>query len=307
MISQTTDNGITILTLESRHLVVSVVPALGGKIWRIYNKPLAKEFLWRNEKLPLQKQAPGADYDTHFLGAIDELIPNDLAETIDDIAYPDHGELWTTHLHYSVGENSITVYGSLELSGLFYSKTIRMDLERPALQIDYYLKNTTTAPRHFLWKLHAALLIEPGDKLLTGARWGQVADPAYSRFTDTAPFAWPHIESTDASVVPPKSDAVDFFYLYDVPEGELQLVGGSGRHLFRYRYDAKLFPYQWYFASYGGFSGHYTAVLEPCTNMPISVTEAKEKGQCAVLGPGEALSTTVHIYAGENITLPQND
>ena len=36
-----------------------------------------------------------------------------------------------------------------------------------------------------------------------------------------------------------------------------------------------------------------------CTNMPMSVNEAKEKGQCAVLAPGETLSTTVRIYAGE--------
>ncbi len=79
----------------------------------------------------------------------------------------------------------------------------------------------------------------------------------------------------------------------------MQLLSGDGRHVFRYQYDTSVFPYQWYFASYGGFFNHYTAILEPCTNMPMSVNEAKEKRQCAVLVPGETLRTTVRMYAGE--------
>lgn len=299
MVSESSTNGIGIVTIENDHLSVSVIPALGGKIWSIYNKPLQKEALWRNEALPLQQQKRGADYDSNFLGAIDELLPNDMAETIDGIDYPDHGELWTTHLQHTVTEDSITVYGLLALSGLAYSKTIRLDTASPTMHIDYTIKNTTAEQRHFLWKLHAALLIEPGDKLITGAKWGQVIDPAYSRFTDLAPFRWPFIEDKDASIVPPKGNEVDFFYLYDIPEGAMQLISDDGRHLFSYRYDTKVFPYQWYFASYGGFFDHYTAILEPCTNMPMSVQEAKEKGQSAVLKPGEELTTTVHIYAGE--------
>lgn len=84
-----------------------------------------------------------------------------------------------------------------------------------------------------------------------------------------------------------------------MPGGEMQLLSSDEKYLFSYNYDLKLFPYQWYFASYGGFFSHYTAILEPCTNMPISVNEARAKGQCAVLEPGEELSTTVRIYAGE--------
>ncbi len=154
----------------------------------MYNKHLQKEFLWSNADLPLQMQERGADYDSNFLGAVDELIPNDMSETIDGIAYPDHGELWTTPLQYVHKEDTITVYGNLELSGLSYSKTIYTDADSPTLYMDYAIKNTTDSPRHFLWKLHAALRIEAGDQLLTPARHAQVVDPAYSRFTDTAPF-----------------------------------------------------------------------------------------------------------------------
>jgi hypothetical protein len=33
--------------------------------------------------------------------------------------------------------------------------------------------------------------------------------------------------------------------------------------------------------------------------MPLSVNEAKEKNQCAVLEPGQELITSVRIFAGE--------
>lgn len=300
MISKTELNGIDILMIESKSLAVSIVPSLGGKILRLYNKKLSKDFLWTNQNLPLQKQETGADYDSNFIGAIDELIPNDISETIDGIDYPDHGELWTTALQYEQTKDTIIVHGSLPLSGLYYSKTLFLDAEAPVLHLQYLIKNETNELRHFLWKLHAALTIEAGDKLVTDAKWGQVVDPAYSRFADTTPFQWPVIENVDAAIVPPKTSAVDFFYLYDTPKGEMSLVNKNDTALFCYSYDKNVFPYQWYFASYGGFLNHYTAILEPCTNMPLSVNEAIQKGQCAVLQPGESLQTSIQIYAGEN-------
>src|SRR3954464_8252268 len=208
MFSKTVTKGIEILVIETDHLTFSIVPSLGGKIWNLYNKHLSKEFLWVNPNLPMQMQERGADYDSNFLGAIDELIPNDMTETIDSIDYPDHGELWTTPLQYSHTDDKITVYGNLELSGLHYSKTVYADANSPMLYMDYTIKNTTNEQRHFLWKLHASLRIEAGDQLFTHAQYGQVVDPAYSRFKDTNPFIWPTIEDTNASIIPPKKDAI---------------------------------------------------------------------------------------------------
>jgi hypothetical protein len=39
--------------------------------------------------------------------------------------------------------------------------------------------------------------------------------------------------------------------------------------------------------------GAYTAVLEPCTTMPMSVNRAAREGFCSRLGPGESMATTV--------------
>lgn len=299
MISCGNVNGIEYITIESEQLLLSIAPALGGKITSIFNKQLKKEFLWLNEQLPLRMSNPGDDYDSNFIGGIDELLPSDMPETVDSIAYPDHGELWTTPLQWNQSGDKIVLSGKLPLTGLSYSKTVCMG-DGPLAIFDYSLTNETGVPRSFLWKLHAALRISPGDRLVSNARMARVADPGYSRFTDQLPFKWPVIQGIDASVIPAAGGGMDFFYLFEDTRGEMQLLSGDGRQVFRYRYDPKVFPYQWWFASYGGFLNHYTAILEPCTNMPMSINEARGQGQSLMLQAGKTLGTRVTIYAGSN-------
>jgi len=301
IISRKHINGVEVLTGENDHIKFEIVPAAGGKIISIFNKDLKKEFLWRNANLLLETHQPGADYDANFIGGIDELLPNDIPETVDSIAYPDHGELWTTPLNYELLQEKISVFGKLNLCGLYYKKTISLAHNLPLINMEYTIRNESNSDRNFLWKLHAALAIEERDKLITSASKAKVVDPDYSRFKDMNEFKWPVIENEDASIIPPKNNSIDFFYLYDIEKAEMDLLCKGKTNLFRYRYDKNIFPYQWYFASYGGFLNHYTAILEPATSMPISINEAKQLKQCTVLQPGQEINTLVQIYAGENI------
>jgi hypothetical protein len=123
-------------------------------------------------------------------------------------------------------------------------------------------------------------------------------DPAWSRFTTTAPFAWPNIEGRAANIVPPRNGTMDFFYLSDLAAGETFWRRPDAGLKFGYNFDSNVFPYSWLFASYGGFLGHYTIILEPCTCMPMSVNEAAAKQQCSRLNPGQVLETNVSLYAG---------
>ena len=297
MISEKEENGITILVIENGRIRAEIAPQLGGKFTSVYHKTLEKEFLWRNTSLKPEKHEPGADYDSNFLGGIDELIPNDIPETIDGIDYPDHGELWTTALDYVITDNRVILTGLLPESGLFYHKTVSLPEGKPEIEITYRIRNTTHGIRRFLWKLHAALQISEGDRLLTTASTGRIVYPGSSRFPDNGPFAWPETGGTDASVVPPKNGTMDFFYLWDAAEGAMSMISGGNAFRFGYRYDPAVFPYQWYFASYGQFRGHYTAILEPASAMPVSVNEAAALGQCTVLKPGEEIRTKVTICA----------
>ena len=129
-----------------------------------------------------------------------------------------------------------------------------------------------------------------------------MVDPAYSRFSELAEFSWPHIEGADASRIPAKGNEVDFFFLWNAERPEMSLVSPKRNSAFTIQYEQAVFPYQWYFASYGGFLDHYTAVLEPCSAMPMSVLEAAQLGQCTILQPGQTLETSVRIHAGKSQT-----
>ena len=294
--------GITdILKLENDQIRIEIAPAIGGRITSIYNKELNKEFLWHNKSFGLKQNKPGDDYDTNFWGGIDELLPNDIPEIIDGVSYPDHGELWCMPLEHTVSDNSIAVYGLLPLSGLFYRREAVLSQTKPAIELTYKIINQSGVQRHFLWKLHAALQIAKGDRLMSAAQKAKIVSQKVSRFVDTGEFLWPQIQGEDASVVPEKNNSMDFFYLYDSPTGQMSLLSEGGQHRFACTYNQEVFPYQWYFASYGQFRNHYTAILEPASAMPVSVNEAATLGQCTVLEPGEEINTSVTIYAGSAV------
>lgn len=292
-------NGVEILTLENDCLKTEIVPELGGKILSVFNKLLKKEFLWCNEILQLSTHSPGDDFDSSFYGGIDELIPNDVEETIDSILYPDHGELWTTPLKYELGESRIYLFGNLRFSGLQYRKDVYLDENDPVIYMEYKIRNESGSTRNFSWKFHAALAIKEGDKIVSDALNVSVIDTVYSRFKTLGEFTWPIVENCNVSLVPPFNNTMDFFYLYKIAHPEMHLESPDANSIFSFYYDRKVFPYQSYFASYGGFFNHYTLILEPCTSMPLSVPEAIKQGQCSVLGSNEEINTIVSIYAGE--------
>ena len=291
-------DGVPGVRLESDFLIAEVAPGVGGRIVRLVEKKGGYDFLWRNQALPLRTLSAGSEYDPNFYGGIDELLPNDIPEVINGIECPDHGELWTTPLAWRVAGEALVLEGRLAKHGLIYQREMSLRPGAPILELKYRISNSTPQPREFLWKLHAALGVQPGDRIDCPARKAQVVDLAYSRHKTLAPFDWPTLEGSPVNVVPAADGTMDFFYLYDLAEGEVTWSRPAQGLQFSYRFDRRVFPYTWIFASYGGFNGHYTVILEPCTTMPISVNDAAAKKQCSRLEPGQSLETSVTIYAG---------
>jgi hypothetical protein len=173
-----------------------------------------------------------------------------------------------------------------------------LDPVLPMIELKYQIRNLAAEPRSFLWKLHAALTVKAGDRIECPARYGQVVDLTWSRFHSLDAFPWPTIEGREANCVPDADGSMDFFYLFDLAGGRVALRRPDDDLLFAYQFDRNVFPFVWLFASYGGFNGHYTIILEPCTAMPLSVREAESLRQCSRLGPGELLETKARIWAG---------
>src|SRR6185369_8607769 len=179
------------------------------------------EFLWRNQGLSLELKPGGSEYDPNFYGGIDELLPNDLSEAINGVDCPDHGELWTTPLTAEIAGDRLTLRGRLPKFGITYEREMHLRPGASWLDFKYRITNSTNEPRQFLWKLHAALAVQPGDRIDCPAHQAQIVDPAWSRFKSTSPFQWPTLEGRDANVVPERNGTMDFFYLFDLAEGEI--------------------------------------------------------------------------------------
>lgn len=289
---------VRVMRLENASLRVDVSPETGGRITSLFHKGLQREFLWRNTPLPLRRVPPGEAYDPHFYGGIDEVIPGDLPEPIAGLDCPDHGELWTQPLEATFEEDALLLRGRLPLWNLSYEKRIRLHPDAPQVDLDVCIVNLASERRFFLWKLHAAAIISPGDELICPAEQAVVADAQWSRWQSLAPFPWPFVDGKRADCIPVSDGTTDFLFLYGLKAGHVGLRSQTRGCELSIDFDPQVFPYLCYFASYGGFDGHTVAVLEPATAMPLSVNEAIRLGQCSSLEPGSSLRTRISIHAG---------
>jgi hypothetical protein len=88
--------------------------------------------------------------------------------------------------------------------------------------------------------------------------------------------------------IPPReAQAQEFFYATELSDGWAGIRNRRTGTELKIRFDLQKVPYVWAFQSFGKWRGHYTLVLEPCTNVPWDLSEAKKRGTCATLAPGE--------------------
>jgi len=298
-ISKIPESAVELVTLSNRYGHVKVAPAIGGRIISIRLESTGEELLWHNENISLQTNVSGAAYDPNFYGGIDELLPCDEPERIDGIDCPDHGELWTTPLQWEIVDDVLKLQGVLPRFGLTYTREMHLSPDKPEIISQYRIGNPTAETRHFLWKLHAALPVNPGDLVECPAVYAKPVDAAYTTCKSMEPFLWPYSGESNKSVIPESNGTCEFLYLYELSEGTMSFIGKESHTYFTYHFDKSVFPYPWLFQSFGGFDGHEVTVLEPCTNMPLRVNDAIKREQCASLPPLGELSTTIRISFGK--------
>jgi hypothetical protein len=126
-------------------------------------------------------------------------------------------------------------------------------------------------------------------------------DPAFSTVLPSGDgFEWPVPLATgelvDLRQIPPASSGLqEFVYVRDLPHGWCGVEDSQRCATLRMNFDVNAFPYVWLFLTYGGWRNLYTAVLEPCSNMPKQLADAVRVGQAALLMPGQEFVTTVSV------------
>jgi hypothetical protein len=289
-----TYQGLPLIRLENDALRVEVLPTLGGKIWRLEHRGLRRQFLWHHPRHRLRPLPVGANYDDHFFGGFDELLPNDAPETVHGARLADHGELWTTPLAAQVAGERLVLRGQLPLTPLAYERSLR--LEGSALALDYTLASLSRGPLDLLWKLHPALRVSEGAEIEVPARLARVADPAWSRYARLAEFDWQ--KEPAAHRVPPLSGGTEFLYLLDLSAGECALCHRQEGWRFKMTFPKELFSSVWVFASFGGWRDLEVLILEPCTCPQLSLAECAKTGACLRLEPAGVVTASVRVEVG---------
>lgn len=310
-----TVHGHRVITLENEKLRVDVLPALGAKIYRMIHKATETDLLWHNPRLAPREVPVGASYDDHFSGGWDDLFPNDAAGRVGDDVYPDHGELWCRPWTFAITRTDAeAVELHLVCDGVVTNtrveKWLSLRRDESVLRVRYRITNRGPRPLDFLWKLHPALAIDPGDRIDVPGRTGELVDRTFSTLRGPDRFAWPVAQPTDGSpidlsVVPSMAGTREFVYVRDLEAGWCALRRMRRGVGFGLVFPRELFTSVWLFMTFGGWRGLETVVLEPCTAYPKDLAEAIRTGHCAHLEGGSRLDCEVAVVIFDNLRAPR--
>lgn len=296
------------LVLENARLRAVVLPELGGRVWELEDRIRGRQWIWHREGVPLAVQTAGAAYDEVWAGGWEELFPNDAPASFEGRILPDHGEWWT--LPWTVDASSAGEEAVVHLSATSSvvkatcAKVFRLPADAATLDVTYGIRSKEPLPFHFLFKQHLPIALTPSCRLQLPGGQVEAVDPSFGTWLPgPGPFTWPLAlregRERDLRSVPPREAAErEFVYVTDLPEPWCGVDDLRCRASLRMDFEADGFPFLWLFLSYGGWRETYTAVLEPCTNMPKDLEEAVRRGQSAHLLPGAEFRTTVSVTLG---------
>jgi hypothetical protein len=277
-------------------------------VWTLEDRVRRRQWIWHREGVPLAPSAPGAAYDDVWAGGWEELFPNDAPGPFEGRELPDHGEWWTMAWR-AVPTTSETFAGvrltaTAEVIRAECTKEFNLRHDAAALTVSYRIRSLEEQPFHFLFKQHLPVHITPACRLELPGGLVEAVDPAFGTLLpDVGPYEWPEASGVNAdttdlrAILPQASEAREFLYVRNLPAPWCGVADLDRQASLRMGHDERM-PYVWLFLSYGGWRSTYTAVLEPCTNLPKDLTEAVRRGQAARLSPGEEFATTVTVRLG---------
>jgi galactose mutarotase-like enzyme len=303
---QTSVSGFPAIAIRSEEVEVVVVPAVGMKLTHL-RRLRGREWLWRNDQLPLALPRDGASYvDTADSGGWDECFPTVGPSPVpgappDAPPLPDHGELWSAEWTSSVLENAggTTLVSSAQGSRLPYEfhRELTLDRSEPLVRMRYHLRHTGDAPFPWIWAAHPLFNVQPGATLtLPGVR--QVKLDAVHGRSDLSRddmVSWPGALGGRPDVFTFPADggwAVKLFG--DVgPEGTMVLTDPREGERLEIHVRADEVPQVGAWINCGGWAPegrrpYYNLGLEPCIGAPDRLEDAVlHWGTAQVLEPGE--------------------
>jgi galactose mutarotase-like enzyme len=300
------------VTLENRDLRVVVLPELGGRIWSIVYKPLDREILWHNPHVEPQRIPFGSAFDDVWCGGWEEMFPTAAPGLINQVPFPDHGEVWclpwTAELQELSDAATLRLFCQAPLSAAAVEKCLCLRGEEARLEVTYTLTNRSKSELPFMFALHPALAASAGNRI-DFPQMSADLEPSYLGTLDgvTAPFAWPfalrHGKPLDLrTVCPASSKEVYFLYGYNYPSGWCALTDPAEHLTVGYVFPPEVLRSCWLFATYGGWRDYHVVLLEPCTSRPQQIEVAIAEQRAVRLAPGASWQAAVSFLVQRGLS-----
>jgi len=299
-------------TLENEYLSVIIVPEMGGKSISVYEK--GKQFELLAQPRPGYQEAyqKGTSFADCAAFGFDDAFPNiDGGSVLVDgkmIAYPDHGEIWSSPMEvisWDQERNTLELYYKSPLLQYGYEKKIL--LRDRTIVYAYRITNQGTAAFPFIWAFHCLVRYEEDMRILFPKDTNTFTNVLQSSVLGKAGTQY-QVEQTKEGLtarntnyrfdrVPEaKSRSMEKYYVSDaVKEGLCGYDYPSHEVRCRIRYDAAKLPWLGFFVTAGGFKGDYNCALEPSDGYYDSIETALHNKRCPVAEPGEHKEFEIEI------------
>ena len=307
-------SGFPAVALRSEQLEVIVIPALAGKLTNL-RRLRGREWLWRNDQIPLARPASGASYvETADSGGWDECFPTVGPCSMPgapEILLPDHGELWTlpweSRVYDFAGGTAFTGTARGKILPYDFHREVILDQEEPAVRFHYRLRHLGETRFPWIWSAHPLFNVQPGTTITLPSVHQVRVDAAQGR------------KETKGDAIPWPPDGGASFEFSESPPWAMKLfadIGPSGRAILtdprlgeqlEFVVPSESVPQLGIWINCGGWAPegkrpYYNLALEPCIGAPDRLDEAVEGWRLAQwLNPGE-----VREWAFE-IRLPSAD
>jgi galactose mutarotase-like enzyme len=306
-------SGFPAVALRSEQVEVIVIPTLGGKLSNL-RRLRGREWLWRNDQIPLAPPSAGASYvETADSGGWDECFPTVGPCPMPGMAgllLPDHGELWSlpwdSRVYDFAGGTAFTGTARGQLLPYDFHREVILDRDEPVVRFHYRLRHLGDTPFPWIWSAHPLFNVQPGTMLTLPSVHQVRIDAAVGRPEakgETMP--WP-LEGGGSFIFP------------DAGGWALKLfgdIGASGRAILTDpRQGERLelvmptdsIPQVGLWINCRGWAPpgkepYYNLALEPCIGAPDRLDDAVERWRLAQqLNPGEVREWGFELRLPEN-------
>jgi galactose mutarotase-like enzyme len=300
------------LVLVNSQLVVTVLPAMGGKISGIERKKSGTQFLqqaegnYHNVPLPEYGESFFPPYAAGFDDCFPTVSPCSITLNGEIIHLPDHGELWTSR--WEAEQSGPGMKLTTDGKNLNYRFTKWIHLDGNSLTIRYRVENLSDSTIPFIWSSHPLLNVDPEDELILPSEINEVlvdgmTEEEIGQFGDR--ISWQDLKSKllpfDLSIVQPKE--VEFagkFFSDKLQTGVAGIYRKQTDESLLFKFDTAEIPCLGIWLCYGGWPENsekkdLTAALEPCIGRPDSLEKAIKWGENLEINPSEKHEWSVKI------------